>query len=82
MEIKIDIMENLMLLIQCASASSLFYLIGILFIFPNSIFVKELEKKGYDYEYILNKGHRIVFVIWLISFIIITILVFCYLNKT
>jgi hypothetical protein len=73
-------MENILILMQCALISGLFYLIGILLLHPNSIFVKELEEKGYDYEYILKKGHKIVLCVWLISFIVITVLAFCYLN--
>jgi hypothetical protein len=73
-------MENILTLIQCAMASTSFYSLGILLLHPNFILVKALEKKGYDYDYILNRGHKIVLCVWLISFIVITVLVFCYLN--
>jgi len=59
-------------------ASGLFYLLGVLTLHPSFIMVKYLEKKGFDYDTILNQGHKIILLGWAIAFIIITGVFFYY----
>ena len=63
-------------LIRNACASGILYLIGILFIHPKSFIVSFFEYKGYSYDLILSKGHKISLVLWFIGFNIITYITF------
>jgi hypothetical protein len=69
-------MEILAKILQCVIASSSFYLIGILIINPSFLIIKYLEKKGFDYEYILEQGHKVVLIVWAIAFVVTTYLYF------
>jgi hypothetical protein len=71
-------MENILNVIMCALATSLFYSVGILTIHPYSKLVTYLESKGHIYDEILNKGHKIILIVWLITFIITTSVFFHY----
>jgi len=69
-------MEILHKIIGCISASGLFYLLGVLTLHPSFIMMKYLERKGFDCEYVLNQGHKIILSGCAITFIIITSVVF------
>jgi hypothetical protein len=73
---KTEIMENILKVMQCLMISGIFYLLGVLTLHPSFIIFKYLEKKGFDYDDILDQGHKIILLGWVITFIIITWVVF------